>query len=98
MLLSNDSSQNWLSTDHYHLTVWRAQSLTHEADAVSYDLRWSSVISFQPIASSYLSQERNLRTDRDRLKKSAVTSKGPRKCETFQQKGNNVTKKWKPDF
>ena len=98
MLWSNDSSQNRVSTVHYHLTVWRAQSLTHGADAGFYDLRWSSVTSFQPIASSYLSQERNLKTDRDGLKKSAVTSKGPRKWETFQKKGNNVTKKGKPDF
>ena len=97
-LWSNDSSQNRVTTDQYHLTVWRAQNLTHGADAVSYDLRWSSVISFQPTASSYLSQETNLKTNRDRLKKSAVTSKGPRKWETFQKKGNNVTKKGKPDF
>ena len=34
MLWSNDSSQNRVSTDQYHLTVWRAQSLTHGADAV----------------------------------------------------------------
>ena len=98
MLWSNDSSQNRVSTDQYHLTVWRAQSLTHGADAVFSDLRWSSVISFQPIASSYLSQERNFRTNRDRLKKLVVTSKGPRKWETFHKKGNDVTKKRKPDF
>ena len=79
MLWSNDSSQNRVSTDQYHLTVWRA----YGADAVFSDLRWSSVISFQAIASSYLSQERNFRTNRDRLKKSVVTSKGRRKWETF---------------
>ena len=61
MLWSNDSSQNRVSTDQYHLTVWRAQGLTHGASAVFSDLRWSSVISFQRIASSYLSQERNFR-------------------------------------
>ena len=98
MLWSNDSSQNRVSTDQYRLTVWRDQILTHGEDAVFCHLRWSSVISFQPIASSYLSQEKKLKTNRDRLKKSAVTSKGPRKWETFQKKGNNVTKKGKPDF
>ena len=98
MSWSNDSSQNRVFTDHYRLTVWRAQILTHGKDAVFCDLRWSSVISFQPIASSYLFHEKNLKTNRDRLKKSAVTSKGPRKWETFQKKGNNVTKKGKPDF
>ena len=77
MLWSNDSSQNRVSTDQYHLTVWRAQSLTHGADAVFSDLRWSSVISFQPIASSYLSQERNFKTNRDRLKKSVAPPRGP---------------------
>ena len=98
MLWSNDSSQNRVSTDQYYLTVWRAQSLTHGADADFSDLRWSSVISFQPIASSYLSQERNFKTNRDRLKKSVVTSKGPRKWETFQKKGKNETEKGKLDF
>ena len=39
MLWSNDSSQNRVSTDQYHLTVWRAQSLTHGADADFSDLR-----------------------------------------------------------
>ena len=29
MLWSNGSCQNRESTDHYHMTVWRAQSLTH---------------------------------------------------------------------
>ena len=77
MLWSNDSSQNRVSTDQYRLTVWRAQILTHGKDAVFCDLRWSSVISFQPIASSYLSQERNFKTNRDRLKKSVVKSVAP---------------------
>ena len=98
MLLSNDSSQNRVSTDQYRLTVWRARILSHREDAVFCDLRLSSVISFQPIASSYLFQEKDFKTNRDRLKKSAVTSKGPRKWETFQKKGKNVTKKGKPDF
>ena len=77
MLWSNDCSQNRVSTDQYYLTVWRAQSLTHGAGADFSDLRWSSVISFQPIASSYLSQERNFKTNRDRLKKSVVKSVAP---------------------
>ena len=94
MLWLNDSSQNKVSTDKYHLTVW----LTYGADAVFSDLRWSSVINFQPIASSYLSQERNFRTNRGRLKKPAVTSKGPLKWETFRKKGNNETEKGKPEF
>ena len=95
MLWSNGS---WESIEQYHITVWRAQILTHGADSIFYDLRWSSVISFQPIASSYLSQDRNFKTIRDRLKKPAVTSKGPLKWETFQKKGNNETEKGKPDF
>ena len=36
MLWSNDSSQNRVSTDHYHSTVWLAPSLTNGADAVSF--------------------------------------------------------------
>ena len=36
MLWSNDSSQNRVFTDHYHLTVWLAPSLTNGADAVSF--------------------------------------------------------------
>ena len=95
MLWSNGS---WESIDQYHMTVWWAQILTHGADSIFYDLRWSSVISFQPIASSYLSQDRNFKTIRDRLKKPAVTSKGPLKWETFQKKGNNETEKGKLDF
>ena len=37
-------------------------------------------------------------TNRDRLKNSVVTSRNPRKWETFHKKGNDVTKKRKPDF
>ena len=95
MVCSNGS---WESIEQYHMTVWRAQILTHGADSIFCDLRWSSVISFQPIASYYLSQERNFKTIRDKLKKPAVTSKGPLKWETFQKKGNNETEKGKPDF
>ena len=96
MLWSNGSLE---SIDQYHMTVWRAQILTHGADSIFYDLRWISVISFQPIASSYLSQDiKNFKTIRDRLKKPAVTSKGPLKWETFQKKGNNETEKGKLDF
>ena len=95
MLWSNGS---WESTDQYHMTVWRVQILTYGADLILFYLRWSSVIRFQPTASSYLSQERNFKTIRDRLKKPAVTSEGPLKWEKFQKKGNNETEKGKPDF
>ena len=36
MLWSNDSSQNRVSTDLSHSTVWLAPSLTNGADAVSF--------------------------------------------------------------
>ena len=53
MLWSIDSCQNRVSADQYHLTVSRAQVLTHRGQVFFEVIRWQ-VTSFQMIAGSSL--------------------------------------------
>ena len=53
MLWSIDSCQNSVSADQYHLTVSRAQMLTHRGQVFFEGIRWQ-VTSFQMIAGSSL--------------------------------------------